>query len=148
MGLHFQSTQIHYLWVFKWNKWCQRLMLVVRQWRLNLPIKIPLHFFAMRQTTAERQSDRLTLTHGDEGNVCHWIPPYGKNGIHRHSPMFPENLWRTKTGCEHSEAVGGAFQQWWQWSPLLVQTVTSTVHRLRFITGENSELMVVTMLKK
>jgi len=31
-----------------------------------------------------------------------------------HSLMFAEHFWRTKSGCEHSGAVGGAFQQWQQ----------------------------------
>ena len=26
-----------------------------------------------------------------------------------------ESLWRQNSGCEHSEAIGGAFQQWWLW---------------------------------
>ena len=28
--------------------------------------------------------------------------------------MLEERLWRTTSGCEHSEAVGGAFHQWQQ----------------------------------
>ena len=28
--------------------------------------------------------------------------------------MLVECLWRPNSGCEHSEAVDGAFQQWWQ----------------------------------
>ena len=35
-----------------------------------------------------------------------------KNCTHWHSLMFAEHLWRW--GCEHSEAVDGAFQWWWQ----------------------------------
>jgi len=31
------------------------------------------------------------------------------------------HFWRPTSECEHSEAVGGTFQQWWQW-----QWVTST----------------------
>ena len=27
--------------------------------------------------------------------------------------MLPECLWRPNSGCEHSEVVGGVFQQWW-----------------------------------
>ena len=49
-----------------------------------------------------------------EAKVCHWIPPCSKNGIHWHSSMLVECLWRPNSGCEHSEAVVGAFQQWWQ----------------------------------
>ena len=56
-----------------------------------------------------------------EAKVCHWIPPCRKNGTHWHSLMLAEHLWRPNSGCEHSEVVGGAFQQWWQ-----QQWVTST----------------------
>ena len=28
--------------------------------------------------------------------------------------MFAEHLWRPNSECEHSEAVGAAFQQWQQ----------------------------------
>ena len=49
--------------------------------------------------------------------VCHWIPPCSKNGTQWHSSILAECFWRPNSGCEHSEAVGGAFQQWWkrQW---------------------------------
>ena len=35
-----------------------------------------------------------------------------KNCAHWHSSKLAECLWRPKSGCEPSEAVGGAFQQW------------------------------------
>ena len=56
------------------------------------------------------------IWHGsaDEAKRCHWIPPLRKNGTHRHSSMLGEHLWKPNSGCEHTEAVGGAFQQWWQ----------------------------------
>jgi len=62
-----------------------------------------------------------------------------------HSSMPAKCWWRTNCGCEHSEAVGGAFQQWQQQcgSPLLVQIGT----RLLFITGRKALLVVVTMLR-
>jgi len=37
-----------------------------------------------------------------------------KNGIHWCSSTPAEHLWRPNSECEHSEAVGGAFQQWQQ----------------------------------
>jgi len=37
-----------------------------------------------------------------------------KNGTRWHSLMLAECFWRPNSGCEHSEAVGGVFQQWWQ----------------------------------
>ena len=50
-----------------------------------------------------------------EAKMWHWIPPWRKNGTHWHSSTLAEGLWSPNSGCEHSEAVGGAFQQWWQW---------------------------------
>ena len=32
-----------------------------------------------------------------------------------HSSIVAEHLWRPKSGHEHSEVVGGVFQQWHQW---------------------------------
>ena len=46
--------------------------------------------------------------------MCHFIPPYEKNGSHWHSLTLVEGFLRPNSGCEHSEAVGGALQQWWQ----------------------------------
>jgi len=42
----------------------------------------------------------------DEAKVCHWIPLCRKSGtvIHWH-------LLRPNSECEHSEEMGGAFQQ-------------------------------------
>ena len=58
------------------------------------------------------------IGHGSvyEAKVWHWIPPRGKHGTHRHSLMLAERFWRPNSGCEHSEAAGGAFQQRWQWA--------------------------------
>ena len=55
--------------------------------------------------------------HGSAGQakVWCWIPPYGKDSTHWHSSMLAECFWRSNSECEHSEAVGGAFQQWWGW---------------------------------
>ena len=50
-----------------------------------------------------------------EAMVCHWIPPCGKKW---HPLTFIDacwSFWRPNSGCEHSELVGGAFQQRWQW---------------------------------
>jgi len=43
-------------------------------------------------------------------------------------------------GCEHSEAVCGAFQQWRQqhWSPPVVTIFMSVVCRLSFFSDENA----------
>jgi len=47
----------------------------------------------------------------DEAKVCCWIPPCGNSGTYWHSLTLAEHLWKPYSGCEHSEAVGGAFQQ-------------------------------------
>ena len=47
-----------------------------------------------------------------EAKVCYWIPPCGKSGIHWHSSVFGKCLWKWNSGCEHSEVMGGVFQQW------------------------------------
>ena len=49
-----------------------------------------------------------------EAKVRNWIPPCRKNSTHWHSSMCAECLRTANSGCEHSEAVGGASQQWWQ----------------------------------
>jgi len=52
------------------------------------------------------------------------------------------------SGREHSEAVGGAFQQWWQWQWVSFSGADFYKHtcRLLFTTGENAQLMVVVVL--
>jgi len=69
--------------------------------------------------------------HGIESQakVCHWILPWRKNGIQWHSSMLAELLWIPNSGCEHSEVVGGAFQNSNSASPPLVQMFTSTARR-------------------
>ena len=56
------------------------------------------------------------IWHGSacEAQVCHWIPSYGNSWTHCHSPVLTEHLWRPKSGCKYSEAVGDAFQYWQQ----------------------------------
>ena len=50
-----------------------------------------------------------------EADVCHWISPCGRNGTHWHSLTLAECFWRSNSGYECSEMVGGVFQQWQQW---------------------------------
>ena len=66
---------------------------------------------------------RGAVWHGSmyEAEVCLWIPPCRKHSTHWHLLKLAECWWRPNSGCEHSEVVGGAFQQWWYW-----QWVTST----------------------
>jgi len=67
------------------------------------------------------------------------------------SSMLAERLWRANSGCEHSDAAGGAFQQWHKMgkishvpdghahlSPPLVQTFMCAACRLLFDTGKNA----------
>jgi len=53
--------------------------------------------------------------HAYEAKVCHWILPCGKKWHPLTLSTVTECLWRPYSGCVHSEAVGGVFQQWWQW---------------------------------
>jgi len=53
-----------------------------------------------------------------------------------------ECLWNV--GCEHSEEVDHAFQQWHSRLPLIC---TSEAGWLLFISGKNTELMMVSTLK-
>ena len=50
----------------------------------------------------------------DKAKVCRWIPQCGKHSTHWHSSTLDECIWRLNSGCEHSEAVSDAFQQWRQ----------------------------------
>jgi hypothetical protein len=68
-------------------------------------------FVGVRQIAAEAQPDKMA----SDVEVCtklrcHSIPPRGKI---LHSFTFNYACWNS--GCEHSEAMGGAFQQWRQW---------------------------------
>ena len=55
-----------------------------------------------------------------------------------------EHLWRTNGGCEHNEAMGGAFQQWRQQHErqatfrMVIQILWSAECRLLFISDENA----------
>ena len=49
-----------------------------------------------------------------KAKLCPWIFLCGK-GTYSHTLMLAECLLRPNSGCEHSEAVGGAFRQWWRW---------------------------------
>ena len=52
-----------------------------------------------------------------EAKVWDSVALWRKDGTRWHSRTLSECLWRPNRWCEHSEAVGGAFQQWWrqQW---------------------------------
>ena len=49
-----------------------------------------------------------------EAKEWNWILPGRNNGTHWPSLMLSKCFWRWNSGCEHSEAVSGAFQLWQQ----------------------------------
>ena len=67
------------------------------------------------------------LWHGSVygAKVCHSIPPSRKNGTHWYPSTLAEYLWGPNNGCEHSEVVGGVFQQW--------TATLGHLHRCRFL---------------
>ena len=83
----------------------------------------------------------------DEAKVWHWVPPCRKNGTHWHSLTLAECLWGPNNGCEHGEAVSGAFWQWQQQMGHICWCRFLPVQDDVFIAGENAELMVVIVLK-
>ena len=79
-----------------------------------------------------------------EAKVWHWILPGRKSFIHWYSLMLSEWSWRWSSGWEHSEVVGGVFQQWWKWDErqatfwMAMQICMSMACRLLIITGKNA----------
>jgi len=59
---------------------------------------------------AEGESDKMAF----DMEVCMSVnsSTWKKKCTHWHSLILDEQLWRTNSGCEHSEAVGGVFQHW------------------------------------
>ena len=99
-----------------WGRW----LYGSRGWT-SPPILILLCFVAMSQMAVEGHwQNGIWRESAYEEKVCYWAPPNRKNGTW-YSSTLAEHLWRPTTGCELSEAVGDAFQQWQQW-----QWVTST----------------------
>ena len=62
--------------------------------------------------------------------------------------MLAERLQRQNSGCEHSEAVGGAFQQWQQWVTSAGAEFCERGMQPLSIAGENARVMAITVLKK
>ena len=63
---------------------------------------ILLNFVAMRQMTAEGQSDKMASdmeVRMKQRYTCNWIPPCGKNCTQWHSPTLAERLRRPNSGC-------------------------------------------------
>jgi len=89
----------------------QRWMLVV--WQVE-----PSHQYSITFCCCVTDGSKVTvwrngIWHGSthEAKVWNWIPVCRENGTHWHSLIADECLWRPKSGCEHSEDVGGAFWQ-------------------------------------
>ena len=63
-----------------------------------------------------------------------------KKGSHWHSSTLAERLWRPNSGCEHSEAVGGVFQQWWQWHErqATLQTAMHSCHTMKWRASQSA----------
>jgi len=61
--------------------------------------------------------------------------------------MLAEHFWRPNGGCEHSEVVGVHFSRGDSSSPSLVQIFMSMTCMVLFITSENAEVIVASMLK-
>lgn len=53
------------------------------------------------------------------------ISSCGKN---LHATVLAECLWGPRSGCEHSDVVGGLFQQWQNVSTALVQIFMSAAY--------------------
>jgi len=90
------------------------------------PIQLPLlsnrHYptllpmFCYMLSLCDRQQQRGTRTKWCPTWKCVWNKGVSlnslhaeKNGIHWHSVLLADHLWRPISGCEHSEAVGGVF---------------------------------------
>ena len=85
-----------------------------------------------------------------EAKVCHWIPPWGTNGTYWHSLTLAECFWRPSSGCEHTEVIGGAFQQWQErcQKQATFQTVMHSCHTTNWGESQSAHwLRVVTMMK-
>ena len=75
---------------------------------------IPLHVVAVWQMAAEGHSDR-PVSDMEVGMKQKCTTEFWKNSTHWHSSTLAEHWWSPNSGCEHSEVVGGAFQQWLPW---------------------------------
>ena len=126
-------------------------MLVVCQQRLNLPTNIPLHFVAVRQMAAEGQSDKMSsVMEVSMKQRCEidflLVEKMAHIDLHQHllningDQRKDVSTVRQWVVCfSSSDCDSGA-------TPL-AQMFTSVARRLLFIAGENTWLMVVTMLK-
>ena len=68
-----------------------------------------------------------------------YITEFFHAGKMAHSSTHSEHLW---SGWEHSEVVGGAFQQWWQWcerqSQILDSSAQLSHHKMKSISISSS----------
>ena len=109
------------------------------------------HYMLFCDRAAKEQPDNVWGGSTDETEVCHWILPRGKNGMHWHSLVLVEHLWGPNSGCEHREVVGGVFQQWQQryerWAMFLTAMCSCHTTKSRDQLIQADQLMVVTVLK-
>ena len=130
--------------------WCQRQMVVVWQWRLNLLTNIPLHFFAAWQMAAEWQSDKMVPdmdVHMKQRCVIEFLHEKKK-----WQPLtFTGTYWtfmETKQWMWAQWVGSGAFQQSRQWYErqamfwTAMQIFVSTASRILVITGKNAQILV------
>ena len=100
---------------------------------------------------------RNSLTKWYLTRKCKWCKgvsfPHRTSCTHWHSFTLAECLWRSNNGCECTEVVRDAFQQWRQkrerqaMFQIVMPIFTSMACRLLFIFSKNAQVMV-TMLKK
>ena len=74
-------------------------------------ILLPCNGWQQRSSLTECLAWKCGWSRGEELNSPMWEK---KNGTCWPSLMVAEYLWRSDSGCEHSEVVGDVFQQWQQ----------------------------------
>jgi hypothetical protein len=114
-------------------------------WYSSMPIVCK---FCCRATDSSREAvwqNGIWHESAYKAEVCHWIPSCGKNCICWHSSTLAERLWRPSSGWEHSEAMGGAFQQWLQWRERLATfRVALHIYQLSWISWNPDKLSTLT----
>ena len=76
--------------------------------------------FSYMLLTWDKWQQRRSLTKWRLTWKCLWSKGVSLNSSmwkkwHPLALIYAEHLWRLNSGFEHSEAVGGGFQQWWHW---------------------------------
>ena len=82
---------------------------------LNFPVNVLLHFVAVQQMEAKGQSDNMASdmeVHMKQRCVTEQL--HAAETAPTDVLTLAECLWGPNNGCEHGEAVSGAFWQWQQ----------------------------------